>query len=186
MIVRPARQASYFKRAETRSHSGRRACAGAVASAWSSGRVVSAEIARARARALRALVFAGREPGHTRADAAVAGREFTPRAWRAGRFRRCLAPAKHRETPRLVEIGGNPGENLVSLNLIDTVIASLSSIGRTSAAGSCAGNPPSSFSVPPRSRNASSIDTGSTRSVSRGTSARTARPTRYISPFPAG
>jgi len=37
--------------------------------------VVSAEIARARARALRALVFAGREPGHTRADAAVAGRE---------------------------------------------------------------------------------------------------------------
>ena len=71
--------------------------------------------------------------------------------------------------------------NLLSLSPIETVMPSAASTRRASAARSCAGRAPCSASVPPRSRNASSIDSGSTSGVRRRISARTARPTsRYF------
>ena len=58
---------------------------------------------------------------------------------------------------------------------------SAASTRRASAASSCAGATPCSLAVPLRSRNASSIDSGSTSGVRRRISARTARPTsRYF------
>src|SRR5271169_242600 len=74
-MVRPASEAC-FKRAETRSHRGHKACASAAASASSCGRVVSAEIECAGARASIPLVLAACEPCHPRGDPAIAGREF--------------------------------------------------------------------------------------------------------------
>src|SRR5208282_4916089 len=61
--------------------------------------------------------------------------------------------------------------SLLSLNPIDTVMPSSASTRRASAARSWAGHAPRSFSVPESSRNASSIDNGSTSGVSRSIAA---------------
>jgi hypothetical protein len=67
--------------------------------------------------------------------------------------------------------------NLLSLNPIETVMPWAVSTRLASPARSWAGQAACSVSVPPRWRNASSIDKGSTNGVSRRISARTSRPT---------
>jgi hypothetical protein len=89
VIVRPAKVAC-FKRAETRSHSGHRACARATASASSSGGVVSAQIECAKACALTPRS----SPPRAKAEPCACGcghsgpRVHAPRAWQAGRLQR--------------------------------------------------------------------------------------------------
>ena len=95
-----------------------------------------------------------------------------------------LLPADHRETARLVEIGGELGEKLVVAEAdrdrdperrLDPPRQRGESLRRRERRAALRA------AVPLRSRNASSIESGSTSGVRRRISARTARPTsRYF------
>ena len=88
-----------------------------------------------------------------------------------------LGAAEHGEAARLVEIGSDLGEELVAgqSNRNGDLDLALDSVGE--ARQRMAGDMPCRRSVPVRSRNASSIDSGSTSGVRSRISARTSRPT---------
>ena len=141
-VIVPAASEACFSRAETRSHSGHRVCASAAASASSCAKVVSAEIVcagacastarpsspRARRRQPRAdpavpcSELALAEPGELADQGdAVAGQAPLHRRTHAPQHRYRfvgkegggIAAAQHRKAARLVEIGGELGEELV-------------------------------------------------------------------------
>ena len=99
--------------------------------------------------------------------------------------RRRLACAQHRKAARLVEIGGDLGEEFVAGQPDRNGDARASSRPRRqSAPAPWRASVPCRRSVPERSRNASSIDSGSTSGVSASIIWRTSRPTRaYFSMF---
>ena len=92
-----------------------------------------------------------------------------------------LGLADHREAARLLEVGGDLGEELVEGEADRDGDADLASRSAPAAwRALSAGGAPCSRSVPERSRKASSIESGSTSGVSSCISARTSRPTRHV------
>ena len=92
--------------------------------------------------------------------------------------KRRLVLAEHRKAARLVEVGGDLGEELVGRSPIETVMPMSSSTRLAKRASARAGLMRCSRSVPVRSMKASSIESGSTCGVSSSISWRTSRPTR--------
>ncbi len=104
----------------------------------------------------------------------------TPQMKVTGRGARNAAASRwlNTENPRgLSRSEASFARNLFSESPIDTVMPILSSTARAKPASDFAGEWPCSRSVPERSRNASSIESGSTSGVNSSISARTSRPT---------